>query len=270
MSAQVYRLPCSREIDALPAPPPAISSAPARRWLRLLGAAALLLGFLAPPGDAAALTFDLSEISAAGPEPVNGLGSVMGVTFEFTLAGVLSDAAEYGASPGELASGGTIFVTSPVLAGPTTADAADPDADGILRLIFDNPIMSLSFGLAMDDIFPGEGFSIDLLDSAGASVASGAVGIAVQPINNLWAEAKFCAVTGAGTPDADCTSVFALPDGGAQQAVLDFNEGALVRSAFWLDNLLFQEIEPIPEAGTAALLACGLLGLALAGRRGRA
>ncbi len=214
------------------------------------GRALLLLGLcllVADDADALPLTFDASEIGGFSL-PVNGLASVMGVTFRFTIGGSASDAAEYGATPLELAGDVTDFVTPGVLEG---------DSEGILTLEFDSPATSFSFGFAMDESFatqsnPVKGFDIEFLDEIGTPLGpSTDVMIFIQPTGgNLWAEVQY-SYSGAAV----------------KTAVLDFNEGAFPdRTVFWLDNMDFTLV---PEPGTFLMLGGGLVGLALFSRISR-
>ena len=214
-----------------------------------LGTVGLSLSLLLLPGVASsmstALTFDLSEIGAATPQPVNGLGSVMGVSFDFTLSGSPSDLAEYGVD-NPLGTGGenvTAFVDPPTLEG---------DAGGILTFLFDNPVTSLSFDVAMDDIFAVEGFTVELFDTGDPPTGGGgtAVDIAVQPGGNTWAEGSFS---------------YAGPTA-VTRAVIDFNEDTFFRTIFWLDNLSYVTV---PEPGTGLLLGLGMAGLVVATPRRR-
>jgi hypothetical protein len=198
--------------------------------------------------DALPLTFDASEIGGSAL-PVNGLASVMGVSFQYTIGGSNSDLAVYGAMPTELEGDVTDFVTPGVLAGPS---------EGILALEFDSPATSFSFGLAMDDSFaiqsmPVTGFAIELLDGLGTSLGSPTdVMIFIQPTGgNFWAETQYSYTGGAAV----------------KTAVLDFNEGTFPdRTVFWLDNLDFATV---PEPGTVLMLGAGLVGLAWFDRIGR-
>jgi hypothetical protein len=198
--------------------------------------------------NALPLTFEASEIGGSALS-VNALGSVMGVTFRYTIGGSDSNAAVYGATPPDLLGDVTDFVKPGVLEGKS---------EGILTLEFDDPATSFSFDFAMDDSFatqadPVKGFDIELLDQFGSSLGSPAdVLIFIQPTGgNVWAETQY-SYTGGGE---------------VKTAVLDFNEGTFPdRTVFWLDNL---GVTMIPEPGTCLMLGGGLIGLALFGRNRR-
>jgi hypothetical protein len=91
------------------------------------------------------LTFDEPEFSPAGP--INGK-TVQGVTFSFTVDGAISTDAAVGLSTGP---GITPLLTPPIIEG---------DAEGLLVLIFDPPVNSVSFDFSLgtsgfDDIPDG-------------------------------------------------------------------------------------------------------------------
>jgi len=88
------------------------------------------------------LTFDEPEFSP--PEPVNGK-TVQGVTFLFTVDGIPSSDAMFlgevnGIEPGP---GDTPLITPPIIEG---------DDRGVLTLVFDPPVDSISFDFSLSDI----------------------------------------------------------------------------------------------------------------------
>ncbi len=88
------------------------------------------------------LTFDEPEFSP--PEPINGK-TVQGVTFLFTVDGIPSSDAmvlleQDGLEPGP---GDTPLITPPILEG---------DDSGVLTLVFDPPVDSISFDFSLSDI----------------------------------------------------------------------------------------------------------------------
>jgi len=214
------------------------------RLAALLPALALLFAclLLAASADAVPITlsFELSEIGSASPQPVNGLGSVSGVSFGFEVGGSPSSDVLYGAD--EPRTGGGAFATALV-----QAPSLEGDIAGVLTLTFDSAVSDLAFDVALDDIFPLEdAFSVQLFDANLDPLGDPTSVMAELQGSTNWIEGSF-------SHSGDLV----------KEAVIDFNE-SVFRSTFWLDNLTFQLV---PEPGAAALLASGLLGLSWIGRR---
>jgi hypothetical protein len=204
------------------------------RSLELTILIALLFG--ATPALGTTLSFDPSEIGEAAPQPADS-ESASGVTFGFDIEGS-PDGIFYGV-PEPLA-GFTLNLSGGTLGGVSDPPDGIDSTDGILTLVFSIPVTEISFDLAVNVI----GLVIDA-----ATVDLGAEGSFSFDTNTMvvWSEGSF-SWSGSAVSTAE----------------VSFVDDPFI-SEFWLDNLSFT---PIPEPGTGALLACGLLLLAGASRSG--
>lgn len=203
------------------------------RKLFLIACACLVLS-LSSSTPAAPITLTFDERPT---QPVNNVGNVSGVTFSFTVGGLLSPDARYNAiGPGDFT-----FLQGAVLEG---------DAAGVLTLNFAAPTSLLRFGVGLstaDSLSPG--FTVQLFDPALNSL--GVTSVSTNPLIFI-SEGQF--------------SYLGVP---IRRAVIDFNENFTpfdVSRRFALDNLTF---EPIPEPTTLVLLGTGLAGIGTAVRKRR-
>lgn len=159
-----------------------------------------VLGAVASPDAVDGLiTFD--ELPS---QPVDGL-TVEGVTFDFKIGGIDSGDATFNSG----GPGGTTYLSVPVLEGA---------ANGNLTMDFDEPVTSLSFGVALQTsaaVTPG--FEVELFDADAASL-----GIFAVTIESLTSFSE---------------GLFEYEGAAASRAVIDFNETAAGR--FALDNVEF-------------------------------
>ncbi|MDQ3668515.1 MAG: PEP-CTERM sorting domain-containing protein [Acidobacteriota bacterium] len=184
------------------------------------------------------LTFD-EVTTPPSPTPVNGL-SVMGVTFGFTVGGMASMDARYGAQgPGNFT-----FINGRVLEG---------DAAGLLTLNFSNPTPGLAFGVGLSSfasVMPG--FTVELFGASMESLGVFTTNASPQVAGGI-SEGRF--------------TYSAAP---VSRAVINFNESfpPIVPGVhrFALDNLTFEPV-PVPEPATILLLGTGLAGVGASVRK---
>lgn len=162
-------------------------------------------------------------------QPVHGL-SLQGVTFEYQLGGLVSDAAQFASfGPGQLTN-----ISDPSLTGPSA---------GTLTLAFANPTTLLEFGVALstaDDLTPG--FTVELFDTSMNSLGE-----------TTWKTF--------GSDELGFSETRFIHEGEAiSRAVIGFSDTPV---GFALDNLSF-----VPEPGGFAAFVTGLV-LATAIRRRR-
>lgn len=190
--------------------------------------------------SAAPITLTFDEVTTPpSPTPVNGL-SVMGVTFGFTVGGMASADARYGAEgPGSFT-----FIDGRVLEG---------DAAGLLTLNFSSPTPILAFGVGLSSfasVMPG--FTVELFGAAMEPLGVFAVNTSPQEAGGI-SEAQFM--------------FSAAP---VSRAVINFNESfpPIVPGVrrFALDNLTFDSA-PVPEPATMLLLSTGLAAVGAAVRK---
>jgi hypothetical protein len=120
------------------------------------------------------LTFDEPEFSPPGP--IDGK-TVQGVTFSFTVDGVQSNDAAVGLSTGP---GTTPLVTPPIIEG---------DAAGLLALIFEPPVNSVSFDFGLDPLLEdvADAATINIFD-ANDNLLGTASADAIVPVGFLFPE----------------------------------------------------------------------------------
>ncbi len=176
----------------------------------------------------AGTTITFSELPAG---PVNGL-SVGGVTFGYTINGLASSDAIYGATAGP---GPTPFNVPPHLEGNTL---------GLLMLDFASPIIFLQFGSHLSvetDVTAALG--VQLYDSS------------MTPLGGLRSLDMTRSPTYAG-------GLFQYDGPAARHARIQFNDQAATR--FTIDTLSFV---PVPEPGVVWFIIPALAGVILLRRR---
>lgn len=195
--------------------------------LRLLS---LATGMAILSATATAGVIQFTELST---RPVDGV-SLLGVTFDFKIAGVDSTDATFGKS----GPGNTSYVAGLGLEGNTT---------GTLTIDFAGTTDIFQFGLAFNstsNLTPGA--TIELFDGTLGSI--GSFGLNTSPQSTAYTEGLF--------------SYNASP---ISRAVVMFNTGP---GRFIMDNLTY-EINDAPEPGTLAMLGAGMLLFGAFARRKR-
>jgi len=181
-----------------------------------------ILSFMSAGVSNAAITLDFTELPY---QPVEGL-SYMGITFGFDIGPVPSTDAYYNAG----GPGSTIFVQDPSLEG---------NSDGILALIFDQPVDQLQFGVALNTFAPvTSGFAVRLYDGSDQ-----VIGHYIESTSPLltWSEGQF--TYGGGTL--------------IKRAYIGFNDK--VSGRFALDNLTYNPVIPAPGAILLGSIGVGVV-----------
>jgi hypothetical protein len=203
-----------------------------QRWL-LPALAAAALGIVVAPAHA--LTPTLITMDDLSPRPLNGLVHPKGVTFGFTLGGVLSNEARYNMG----GPGNTAFINDPSVEGPTSFFSGR----GAISMQFAVPAVQIQFGLAMSTVGTRpNAATVELYDAANVLFDSSTLSLTQI---TMFSEAQYKYV---GTP--------------VTRALLKFNQSTEeLRFAF--DNLLFTVV---PEP-TSIALAGPMVGLTAVWRR---
>ena len=168
-------------------------------------------------------------------QPIHGV-TFRGVTFQFTIGGRPSTAAEY--NHGCCGITGTQYLQSPAIEGPTVGNLNDPAA---LTFDFAVPTSVLTFGLSYFHGPPGPGrvgpgFTVDLFDSSLFSIGS-------QHVNSTLAPVQF--------PEA----LFSYTGTPVKRVTITLEPA----TRFAVDNLTFVPV-PEPRTGTMMVLPAALGG----------